>query len=72
MAAYILTARVISGGLVTAVRQSAFSVKEPGETDDEAARQLDALARQLELEADELRHARFDPQHRRHHWWELP
>ena len=71
MPAQILTVRVIdAGGRVTAVRQAPFLVLAEGEDKEQGVRELVALAEQLIAEAEELELARFDPLHRRHHWWQ--
>lgn len=69
MAIYTLTARIIESGQVRAVRQAPFAVLEPGEDDRDLERELLEQAEQLERLAEEIALARFDPQHRHHHWW---
>jgi hypothetical protein len=69
VAVNILTVRVLSDGEVLAVRQEPFLVLEEGEDREQGARQLRALAEELEEQAADLERARYDNQHRRHHWW---
>lgn len=65
----ILTARIIAGSEVMAVAQVPFLVLEEGEDAEQGARRLRALAEELEAQAEDLERARYDRQHRRHHWW---
>ena len=69
MAVHIFTARILSGGEVLAVKQVPFLVLDEGEDSEQGERQLRALAEELEDQADDLEQARYDNQHRRHHWW---
>jgi len=71
MTVYTLTARIISGGEVVAVKQAPFHVMDGAEADLTAA--LQAL---LKAEADiaeaaqDLQDAAKDISHPKHHWWQ--
>lgn len=70
MAVRILTVRVFDQfGQVRDVRQVPFLVLGDGEDADGAERELLDMASQLERVAQQIAEARFDPQHRHHHWW---
>lgn len=70
MPVYILTAQLRdAGGQVVDVKQAPFLVLEPGESNDDAIRDLQEAARQLEQEADELQEAARDRESRHRRWW---
>jgi hypothetical protein len=71
MAIYTLTARIIhkESGQVRDVRQAPFLVLEPGQSPDSALAELEEAILRLDEIADDIRAARFDSEHRHHHWW---
>lgn len=70
MAICTLTVRIIDQwGVVQDVRQAPFYVLGPDEDSGDAQRELLDRAEQLERLAEQIGEARFDKQHRHHHWW---
>ena len=70
MPVYTLTSRIIDGsGQVRAVKQAPFRVCEPGEDEEQAARDLEQAAKDLEEAAKDLEEAAHDETHKHHHWW---